>query len=163
MEYMRQIGFGLSAKLLITVTVLCWAGYAAAAQIVSEYAPALQTIFAALDAKGVDMTFDGPIAAPLGIAPGRRTVKVHEVPPVRTNEVVHLFYQLTDASGYIVVRFIASDFVALRVDKNFDFVTGAIQRNGQPAAALSGAAVESVLTEEMRDCDAIASRLATHP
>ncbi len=163
MEKGRQIGCGLAARLVIAVAMLGCAGFAAAAGDASEYAAALQKIFMDLGAQGVDIPFGGPIAAPLGIA--QKIVTVHELPPVRTGsaDVVHVFNQLKDGSGYIIVRFTASGYVALRFDKNFDFVAAAVQRYGQPAAVLSGAAAKDVLSRELRDCEAIASRLAAHP
>jgi hypothetical protein len=160
---LRQIGFGVSANLVIAIALLGYMGFAAAAGETSEYAAALQKIFTALDAEGVDIPFGGPIAAPLGIV--QKTVQVHELPPVRTRsmDVVHVFNRLTDGSGYIIVRFTPSGFVALRFDQNFDFVAAAIQRYGQPAAVLSGAAAEDALTQELHDCEAIAGRLTAHP
>jgi hypothetical protein len=165
MKKVRQISFGLSAKLLIAVAVLGYSGFAAAAGVASDYASALQKIFANLDAEGVDMTFGGPIAAPLGLAQHGQSVAVHELPPVRANstDVVHVFYRFKDGSGYIIVRFTPSGFVALRFDKSFNFVAGAIQNYGQPAAVLSGAAAEDILSQELHDCKTIASRLTTHP
>jgi hypothetical protein len=163
MEKACQIGFGHSAKLVIAVAMLVYGGLAAAAGDGSEFAAALQKIFVNLDAEGVDIPFGGPIAAPLGIA--QKIVQVHELPPVRTSsmDVVHVFNRLKDGSGYIIVRFTASGYVALRFDKNFDFVAAAIQRYGQPPAALSGAAAKDLLSQELLDCEAIASRLTAHP
>jgi len=162
MEKLREIGFGLAARLVIAVAALGCTAFAAAAGETPEYAAALQKIFVSLDAEGVDMPFGGPIAAPLGIA--QAAVTVHELPPVRpgSTDVVYVFDQLKDGSGYIVVKFAASDYVAVRLDKNFKFVAAAEQRYGQPAAALSGAAAEDLLSQELRDWQAIASRLATH-
>jgi hypothetical protein len=164
MEEVRQFSFGLCAKLFIAVTILGCTGFAAGAGDAS-YASALQKIFLNLDAEGVDIKFGGPIAVPLGIAQNGQTVEVHELPPVRTSsvDVVHVFERLNDGSGYIILRFTESGFVALRFDKDFNFAAGAIQRYGQPAAALSGAAAESMLSEELHDCETIASRLAPHP
>jgi hypothetical protein len=164
-EKVRHTGFGLSAKLLIVVILLGCTGFASATGEASEYASALQKIFANFDAQGVDIAFGGPIAVPLGIGQRGQTVQVHELPPFRTSsmDVVHVFERLKDGSGYIILRFTRSGFVALRFDKNFDFVAGAIQRYGQPAAALSGAAAEDALRQELRDCQTIASSLTAHP
>lgn len=161
MEKVRQIGFGLAAKLVLAVGVLGCAAFAAAAGETSEYAAALQKIFASLDAEGVDIPFGGPIAAPLGIA--QAAVTVHELPPVRPSsmDVVYVFNELKDGSGYIVVKFTASDYVAVRLDKNFNFIAAAVERYGQPVAALSGAAAEDLLSQELRDWQTIANRLST--
>lgn len=163
MGKVRQIGFGLSAKLVIAVAMLGCTGIAAAAADASQYAAALQKIFVDLDAQGVDIPFGGAIAAPLGLT--QRIVAVHELPPFRmsSKDVVHVFNRFKDGSGYVILRFTASGYVALRFDKNFDFVAAAIQRYGQPAAALSGAEAQDMLGKELSDCEAIASRLATHP
>jgi hypothetical protein len=163
-EKVRHIGFGLAAKLLIAVTLVGYSGLAATAGDASRFASAMQKIFADFDAQGVDIAFGGPIAAPLGIAQRGQTVEVHELPPFRTSsmDVVHVFERLKDGSGYIILRFTPSGFVALRFDKNFDFVAGAIQRYGQAAAALSGAAAEDALGQELRDCQTIAGNLTAH-
>lgn len=160
-----QIGFGLSAALIIAATMLGRTGFAAAAGDASEDASVLQRIFVNLSAKGVDMPFGGPIAASLGIVQRGKTVEVSELPPVKTNagDVVHIFFQLENGSGYIVARFTASGIVAFLFDRNFEFVAAAIQRNGQPAAKLSGVAVANMLSQEIGDCKIIASRLANHP
>jgi hypothetical protein len=159
----RHIGFGLSAGLVVAAVMLGYAGFAAAAGEVSEYASALQKIFVNLDAQGVDIPFGGPIAAPLGIA--KQLVQVHELPPVRTSstDVVHVFNRFDDGSGYVVVRFTPSGYVALRFDKDFNFVRAAIERYGQPPAALSGDAAKDILSQEMRDCKTIANHLAARP
>lgn len=160
MERLHQIGLGLAAKLVIAVAVLGGAAFAAAAEETSQYAAALQKIFASGDAEGVDIPFGGPIAAPLGIA--QPAVIVHELPPVRPSslDVVYVFNQLKDRSGYIVVRFTASEYVALRFDKNFNFIAAAVERYGQPVAALSGAAAKDLLSHQARDWETIASRLS---
>ena len=163
MEKLRQIGFGLVAKLIIAGAVLGAAAFAAFAGGTPQYAAALQKIFDDLDSEGVNIPFGGPIAAPLGMA--QRLVTVHELPPVRPSsaDVVYVFNRLTDGSGYIVVRFKASGYAAVRLDKNFDFVAAAVQRYGQAAAALSGTASEDMLSREVRDWQTIAGRLAAHP
>jgi hypothetical protein len=163
---LRQIGFGLSANLITTFAMLGCMGFAATAGEPSQYAAALQKIFDDLDAEGVDIPFGGPIAAPLGIALKQgQTVQVHELPPVRTSslDVVHVFNRLKDGSGYIIIRFTPSGYVAMRFDKTFKFVAAGVQKYGQPAAELSGAAAEDMLSRELNDCEAIASRLAAHP
>lgn len=165
MEKIRQAGFGLLAKLVIAVTVLGYVGGTAVAGIASQYASALKKIFVKLDAEGVDMKFGGPIAVPLGWAQHGQSVEVHELPPVKSSssDAVHIFYRLEDGSGYIVVRFTESGFLALRFNQNFDFVAAAVEPNGQPATALSGAAAEDALSSELRACEAIASHFTTHP
>ena len=163
MKKLRQTGFGLAAKLLIAIAALgSTAAFAAPAGETSAYAAALQKIFVSLDAEGVDIPFGGPIAAPLGIA--KPLVTVHELPPVRPSslDIVYVFNELADGSGYVVIKFTASDYVAVRLDKNFNFVAAAEQRYGQPAAALSGATAEALLSQELRDWQTIASRLDTH-
>ena len=163
MKKPRQIGFGLAAKLLIAAAALgSAAALAVPAKETSEYAAALQKIFVSLDAEGVDIPFGGPIAAPLGIA--QPAVIVHELPPIRPSsmDIVYVFNQLKDDSGYIVVKFTASDYVAVRLDNNFNFIAAAEQHYGQPAVALSGAAAEDLLSQELRDWQTIASRLSTH-
>ena len=162
MEKVRQIGFGLGAKLVIALAVLGCIAFAAAAGETSESAVALQKIFASLDPEGADIPFGGPIAAPLGIA--QPAVIVHELPPVRARsmDVVHVFNELKDGSGYIVIKFTASGYVAVRLDKNFKFMAAAEQRYGQPAAALSGAAAEDLFSHELHDWQTIAGRLSTH-
>lgn len=163
MQNGRQVGFSPVAKLALAVAMLGCVGFAAFAGNASEYAAALQKIFLHLDAEGVDIPFGGPIAAPLGFT--QKTVTVHELPPVRTSsmDVVHVFNRLKDGSGYIVVRFTPSGYVALRFDKDFDFVAGAMLRYGQPAAALTGAAAEDALSQELHDIEAIANRMTAHP
>lgn len=166
MKKLRQIGFGLSANLIIASAMLGSLSFAAVAGGASEYAAALQKIFTDLDAQGVDIPFGGPIAAPLGIALKQgQTVQVHELPPVKTNSinVVHVFNRLKDGTGYIIVRFTPSGYVALRFDKSFDFVAAAVQDYGKAAAVLSGAAAQDALSRELHDCEAIASRLTAHP
>jgi hypothetical protein len=160
MEKLRQIGFGLAARLVIAVAVPGGAALAGAAGEPPEYAAVLQKIFASLDAEGVDIPFGGPIAAPLGIA--QSAVTVRELPPVRPSsmDLVYVFNELKDGSGYIVVRFTPSEYAALRLDKNFNFIAAAIERYGQPVAALSGAAAEDLLSQELRDWQTIASRLS---
>lgn len=164
MKKMRQTGFGLSATLIIAAIMLGYMGFPATADDASKYMSALKKIFVGLDAEGVDMTFGGPIAAQLGIGQ-HGPAEVRELPPVKSSsaDIVHIFYRVEDGSGYIVVRFTASGFVALRFNQNFDFVAAAIELNGQPAAALSGGAAEEVLRRELRDCQTIASRLTIHP
>lgn len=166
MKKVRQIGFALSANLIIATAMLGCPGFAAAAGEASDYAAALQKIFTDLDAQGVDIPFGGPIAAPLGIALKQgQTVQVHELPPVKTNSinVVHVFNRLKDGSGYIIVRFTPSGYVALRFDKSFNFVAAAVQDYGKPAAVLSGAAAQDMLSRELHDCETIAGRLTAHP
>jgi hypothetical protein len=164
MEKMRQAGCGFLAKLVIAVIILGYIGGTAVAGMASQYASALKKIFVNLDAEGVDMTFGGPIAAPLGWAQRGQTVAVHELPPVRSSsDVVHIFYRLEDGSGYIVVRFTPSGFLALRFNQDFDFVAAAVEPNDQPAAALSGAAAEDALSNELRACEAIASKFTAQP
>ena len=162
MNKIREIGFGLAARLVIAVALLGCAAFAAGAGEASASAVALQKIFASLDAEGADIPFGGPIAVPLGFA--QPAVIVHELPPVRARlvDVVHVFNELKDGSGYIVIKFTASGYVAVRLDKNFNFMAAAEQRYGQPAAALSGAAAEDLLSHELRNWESIASRLSTH-
>lgn len=162
MGRLRHIGFGVSAALLIATAALGCAGFAAAAADASVYASALQKIFGDLDAHGVTMAFGGPIAVPLGVAKPGQTVQVEELPPVRMNsDLVYVFERFRDGSGCIILQFTTSGFVALRFDKDFEFVAGATQRPGQPVAVLSGAAAEEVVAKEMQDCETIASRLTT--
>ena len=163
MQTMRRIGGGLAAALMIAAMTLARPGLAAAASDASAYAPALQKIFKALDAKGADMTFGGPIAVPLGISRHGEAVAARELPPVRTNaaddDVVYLFYRLEDGRGYIVVKFTKSGFAALRFDQNFNFVAAATEPDDQPAGALSAVAAEKMLSGELHDWETIASRL----
>jgi hypothetical protein len=163
---MRQIGFGFSAALMIAAMMLGRPGLAApAATENSPYAPVLQRIFATLDAKGADIGFGGPIAVPLGISKHGEPVAARELPPIKTDaqEVVYLFYRLEDGSGYIVARFAKGGFTAVRFGANFNFVTAAVEPNGQAAAALSAEAAQTMLSQELRDWQAIDERLAAHP
>lgn len=165
MKELRQISFGLSANLITAFAMLGCINFAALAGGPSDYAAPLQKIFAELDAQGVDIPFGGPIAAPLGIALKQgQTVQVHELPPAKTYspDVVHVFNRFKDGSGYIIVRFTPSGYVALRFDKNFKFVAAGVQTYGQPVAGLSGAAAEDMLSRELHDCETIASRLTAH-
>lgn len=166
MKKLRQIGFGLSANLITAFAMLGCMGFAATAGEPSDYAAPLLKIFNDLDAQGVDIPFGGPIAAPLGIALKQgQTVRVHELPPAKTYspDVVHVFNRLDDGSGYIIVRFTPSGYVALRFDKSFKFVAAGVQKYGQPVAELSGAAADDMLSRELHDCETIASRLTAHP
>jgi hypothetical protein len=166
MGTMRQIGFGFSAALIIAAMTFGRQGFAApAATDTSPYAPVLQKIFATLDVKGADIGFGGPIAVPLGISPHGEAVPARELPPIKTDaqEVVYLFYRLEDGSGYIVARFAKGGFTAVRFDQNYNFVAAAAEPNGQPAAALSTEAAQTMLSQELRDWQAIDERLAAHP
>jgi hypothetical protein len=166
MRTMLQIGFGFSAALMIAAMTFGRLGLAApAATDTSPYAPVLQKIFATLDAKGADMTFGGPIAVPLGISPRGEAVPARELPPIKTDAqaIVYLFYRLEDGSGYIIARFAKGGFTAVRLDANFNFVTAATEPNGEPAVALSTEAAQTMLSQELRDWQAIDERLAAHP
>lgn len=161
-EKIRQIGLGLVAGLVIAAAMFGGAAFAASGGETPEYAGALQKIFASLDAEGANIPFGGPIAPPLGLT--RPLVTVHELPPVRTRsmDVVHVFTRIEDGSGYIVIRFTASGYVALRLDRDFNFVAAAAQRYGQPAVALTGAAAEDLLSQESQEWQTIAARLGPH-
>lgn len=166
MRKLRQISFVLSANLIAAFAILGCMSFAVVAGESADYAAALQKIFADLDAQGVDIPFGGPIAAPLGIALKQgQTVQVHELPPAKTYspDVVHVFNRLKDGSGYIIVRFTPSGYVALRFDTTFNFVAAGVQTYGQPVAVLSGAAAEDMLSRELHDCETIANRLTAHP
>lgn len=160
MRRVRQIGFGLSAALLIAGIVLGRASFAAAAGGASEYASVLQKIFADFDSDAANIKFGGPIAVPLGIVRQGQTVAVRELPPMRTeaDRVVHIFYRLEDGSGYIVVRFTTAGIAALWFDRNVEFVAGAIQPYNQPAVALSGAAADKMLSSELSDWETLLGR-----
>jgi hypothetical protein len=166
MAIICRIGFGFSAALMVAAMMLGCPTFAApAATDTSPYAPVLQRIFVTLDAKGADMTFGGPIAIPLGISPHGEAVPARELPPIKTDAqaVVYLFYRFEDDSGYIVARFAKGGFTAVRFDANFNFVTAAAEPYGQPAAALSTEAAQTMLSQELRDWQAIDERLAAHP
>jgi hypothetical protein len=76
-------------------------------------------------------------------------------------ELVYVFDRLKDGSGCIILRFTPSGYVALRFDKSFAFVAGAMQAYGKPLVALSGAAAADILKDELHDCETIASRLTS--
>jgi hypothetical protein len=163
MKKRRKVGIGLAANLVLAGAMLGSAACAAAASQNPESAAALKKIFLKLDAEGADIPFGGPIAAPLGMAPG--LITVHELPPLRPSsaDLVYVFNRVVDGSGYIVVTFRSSGYAAVRLDKNFDFVAAAAQQYGHPAATVSGAAAEDMLSREERDWQTIANRLGAKP
>ena len=157
----RLIGHVFLAVLWIAMLVAVPANLAVAGDA-SEYASVLQTIFSRLQANGFDMKFSGPIAATLGVAQEGQNAIVRELPPVRSDStgIIHVFFQLKDGTGYIVVRFSTTKMIALRFNQNFDLIAAAVQSFGRPAALLSGTPVQKVLTRELREWSAIARRIS---
>lgn len=155
----RRIGFGVLVAAIVA-SVAGLPGQAATGNT-SVYAPVLQAIFSNLQAKGFDMTFGGPIAAPLGFAGHNPTLIVRELTPVRDDAtgIVRVFYGLEDGSGYIVVRFSSTGFVAWRFDRDFNCLAAATSSYDGRASALSDASMTAMLGQEMPVWRAIAQRM----
>ena len=157
----RLIGSAFLLVLRIAILAAVPANLAVAGDA-SEYASVLQTIFSRLQTNGFDMKFSGPIAATLGVAQEGQNAIVRELLPERSNStgITHIFFQLKDGTGYIVVRFSTTKMVALRFNQNFDFIAAAVQSYGRPAALLSGAPVQKMLSRELAEWRTIANRIS---
>jgi hypothetical protein len=119
----------------------------------------LGKIYSKLADQGRDMKFGGTLARLLGLVQNDNNVTVRELPPLRghTTGIVHIFFQLNDKRGYIVVRYSTEGLVAFRFGPDFGFIAAAERNFGQRAAVISGATAEKLLNDELLECTDLAN------
>jgi hypothetical protein len=112
-------------------------------------------IFSKLSAQSHDMPFGGDLANVLGLTQDGYSVPVREMPPLRGDApgVVHIFFQLADQRGSIVVRYSTEELVAFRFGPDFNLIAVAERKNGQAATAVSDSRAAMLFDQETLECE----------